>query len=164
MRLLYHFLLIISSITLSASAQERSISEYDLYGCWIMERAEKGQQPDQLYYSPCDSSNPDLRIKSSQMELQAYNQCEFQALIFSPMNCNGRTETLQGTWSYDENTGVLTIYYPEDYLAEYYELLKEDFPEKEFPIPRVKETFRITNIKNGKLIIDKTTPNNGYEP
>ncbi|TDQ28147.1 hypothetical protein [Zeaxanthinibacter enoshimensis] len=80
------------------------------------------------------------------------------------MNCNGRTETLQSTWSYDENTGLVIIYYPEDYLAEYYELLKEDFPEKEFPIPPVKETFRITSMNDGKLIIDKTTPNIGYEP
>ena len=142
--------------------QENPITEFDLYGCWIFERTENREPPERIIYKSCENSNSELAIRSSEINFLAFNRCDFQEIIPSQLNCSGITETLHGTWTYDEKAKIVEIFYPEDYLNEFWEKVKEYDPQFYLPPPRSKKKFKIVGFKKGQLEIEKTTHNKGY--
>ncbi len=155
--------LIFLAVGLSARGQDNPISEFDLYGCWVLEFIDDGIISNKKIFKSCSEANQKNTIFRSDFSLLAYNKSEFKVMSDHPMNCNGRmTDKVEGTWTFDKNTGIVELFYPENHQAEFWDKLKEDHPELKIPNPRPHKKFKIVGLdKNGlELEIIKTPHNN----
>jgi len=141
----------------SAFGQNNTVSEFDLYGCWALERNKKENGLKKRIYRQCRESEGELVIRNSEIIFLAYNKCKFQAVIQDAL-CPVIYRTVEGTWKYDKKSGLVEIYYPKDFKKEFWDKVKEENPELKIPNPRLKTIFRIVGLENGNLKIEKTTP------
>ena len=148
-------------VGLATHGQDNAISEFDLYGCWKMEFAEKENGIKKRTYVSCDISKLENSVKQSGIVFKAYNKCEFPVIIQDAI-CPVIYKNVEGTWTYDKKSGVVEVYFPKDFKKEFWDAVKEEYPEMEIPNPRMKTKFKIVGLENGKLEIEKTTPNTVY--
>ncbi|NHF61592.1 hypothetical protein FK220_019725 [Flavobacteriaceae bacterium TP-CH-4] len=160
-RLAFIFLIFLAA-GYSAHGQNKTITEFDLYGCWTLESNENGQPPQKWIYKSCEESDSKLAVRNSKIRFLAYSKCEFQEITPSQIICPGIWKTLEGTWSYDEVSGLVEIFYPENYMVEFWKKLKEEHPDLVIPNPRLKKKFRVVGLNDGQLEIEKTTHNITY--
>jgi hypothetical protein len=146
------FLVILMTFIPSANGQDKSITEFDLYGCWIMERNADGQKPKKRIYKRCEDSDSKLTIKSSKISLLASNESEEQR--YHPFACP-LTYTEKGTWEFDASNGLITMYGNKEFLKE----LKEKHPEQyaKFGSPEkiVSNRFRIVELSENQMEVEK---------
>ena len=145
----------------STFGQDNTISEFDLYGCWKLERATKENGTKKRTYISCDISKSGNLVKYSDIVFKACNKCEFPVVIQDAI-CPVNYKNVEGTWAFDKESGIVKVYYPMDFKKEFWEAVKEEYPEIEIPNPRMKTAFKIVELENGKLEIEKTTPNTVY--
>ncbi len=148
-------------VGLATHGQDNTISESDLYGCWTMERVTRENGPKKRTYTVCDSVDRKTIGKYRNIIFRAYNKCEFPAAI-QDVVCPVIYQNVEGTWTYDEKSGIVEVFYPKDFKKEFWDAVKEEYPEMKIPNPRMKIKFRIVGLENGKLQIEKNTPNKVY--
>ncbi|AYN66363.1 hypothetical protein D1013_02685 [Euzebyella marina] len=78
MKSIYHLLAILLLAVSSIFGQNHTFSEFDLYGCWKMEFAEKQNVIKKRIYVPCDILKSENSVKHSDILWKAYNKCELQ--------------------------------------------------------------------------------------
>lgn len=137
--------------------QEAEVSEFDLYGCWKKKRIVIENGPNQWSYVSCEDADGPHVIENSSIVFNAYNKCEFQAVIQDAV-CPILYKQVEGTWTYDQNAGIVTVYYPKDFQKEFFDTLKARRPELEIPNPRTYVKFKIVALENGILKIEKHRP------
>lgn len=92
---------IVSLVTVScAFGQDQSA----LLGCWADSREENVADSDLSVYRPCEFKFPPSRFRF-EMDLREKNQCAW--LYLAPDDGHYMKE---GTWTYDEKTGLLLVY------------------------------------------------------
>lgn len=160
MKSFYFLLVFLLLVGNSIFGQNDTISEFDLYGCWKMKLATKENGIKKWIYVPCDISETGNSIKQFGIVFKAYNKCEFSATIQDAL-CPIIYERVEGSWTYDMKSGIVEVYYPKEFQKEFWDTLKEENPELEIPSPRMKTKFKIVGLEDGKMEIEKTTPNNG---
>lgn len=148
-------LLLIENVTYG---QDNAISEFDLHGCWTMERVTRENGPIKGTFVPCDLTDGKSALRNTSIAFYASNKCVFPAVIQSAI-CPAIYRNVEGTWTYDKESGIVEVYYPKDFKKEVWDAVKEEHPELEIPNPRMKTKFKIVGLENGKLEIEKTTPN-----
>ncbi|WP_276166501.1 hypothetical protein [Zobellia alginiliquefaciens] len=144
--------LIFLTVGTTVNGQENPIAEFDLYGCWILERNEDGSRPRKLIYKRCEDSNPKLTIKSSEISLLAYNESEEQML--HPYICPV-TYTEKGTWEYDVKNGLIIMYRNKKVIKELKEKHPEEFAKFGSPKRLVSNKFRIVKLSKSRLEVEK---------
>ena len=158
----FSFLLVILlQVGNSTFGQDNTISEFDLYGCWKMELAKKENGIKKRTYISCEISENKNSVKHSGIVLKAYNKCEFPAVIQDAI-CPVIYKNVEGTWTYDKKSGIVEIYYPKDFKKEFWDAVKEEYPEMAIPNPRMITKYKRVGLENGQLEIEKTTPNTVY--
>lgn len=149
-------LLIFIAFGLLVNGQEKPITEFDLYGCWALEFDENKKTPIKKIFRRCEDANQKNIIFRSDFSLLAFNKSEFKVMSNHPMNCNGRmTNEIEGSWVFTETSGIVELFYPEDYQAEFWKKVKEDYPDLEIPNPRPHSKFRIISMNKNGLEIEK---------
>lgn len=148
--------LIILVFGFSTNGQHKSITEFDLYGCWVLEYEENEKIPNTKVFRRCENANQKNLIFRSDFSLLAFNKSVFKVMSDHPLNCNGRmTNKIEGRWTFNEETGIVELFYPENYQAEFWEKAKEDYPDIEIPNPRPYKRFRIINLVEYGMEIEK---------
>ncbi|WP_090293701.1 hypothetical protein [Flagellimonas zhangzhouensis] len=142
----------------SSFGQNLTVSEFDLYGCWKKEPITKENGIKQWIYVTCDISETGKSVRQSDIVFKAYNKCEFLAVIQDAL-CPIVYQRVEGTWTYDEKSGIVEVFYPKDFQKEILDTFRESHPELEIPNPRLKTKFKILGIEDGKIKIEKTTAN-----
>ncbi|WP_441823556.1 hypothetical protein [Maribacter spongiicola] len=144
--------LILVAFFLSANGQDKAITEFDLYGCWILERNEDGQRPQKRIYKRCEDSDSKLAIKSSKFSLLAFNKAEVQTS--SAIFCFG-TVTENGTWTFDESNGIVQIDYMQVWLKEFKEQEPEEYAKFNSPEKFEWMKFKIVDLSENMLEVEK---------
>ncbi|WP_339729985.1 hypothetical protein [Maribacter stanieri] len=148
--------LVFIAFGLFVNGQEKPITEFDLYGCWVLEYDENGKIPKQKLLRRCEDANQKNTIFRSDFSLLAFNKSEFKVMSNHPMNCNGRmTNEIEGSWTFNEVSGIVEQFYPINYQAEFWEKVKEEYPEVEIPNPRPFRRFRIVSLDESGMEIEK---------
>ncbi|CAN0589905.1 unnamed protein product, partial [Ectocarpus sp. 12 AP-2014] len=152
MKKLASIFLIFLAVGITVNGQENAITEFDLYGCWILERSEDGQRPQKRIYKHCESSDSKLSIKGSKISFLAFNVSEIERS--HPFLC-GTNYIEEGTWEYDETNGLITMYSNKEFLKE----LKEKYPEEyvKFGSPErvVSNKFRVLQLSETQMEVEK---------
>ncbi|UOY07792.1 hypothetical protein L0P88_04385 [Muricauda sp. SCSIO 64092] len=151
-------LLLFGNLTLG---QDNSISEFDLYGCWIMERFTQENEPNKRVYISCGISDKQNTVKNSGIVFRAYNKCVFPVLIQDAI-CPILYKSVEGTWTYDKESGIVEVFYPKDFKKGFWDAVNKEQSELEIRNPRMKMKFKIVGLENGKLEIEKVTPDMVY--
>lgn len=141
----------------STFGQANAISEFDLYGCWVMERVTKENGLMKRIYVACNSSEGENTVKHSDIVFSANNKCEYEAVIHDALYPI-IYKNVEGTWTYDKESGIVAVYYPKDFMKEVWDAIKEEDPDMEIPNPRIKAKFKIVALQHGKLEIEKLFP------
>lgn len=146
--LLFYFLVIVSV----RGQSETKISEADLFGCWIMEKSSDKSKSDNLIYKRCEISDTTLTAENSRFSLLALNKSEIQT--DSQLFCF-KTITESGTWSFDDENKIVTIYYKQELLKD----LKLQDPEEyaKFDSPEKLEwmKFEINKLSKNQMVLKK---------
>ncbi|MGB5662629.1 hypothetical protein, partial [Eudoraea sp.] len=144
------FIFIVSGLL--AHGQVKPITEFDLYGCWIMERSEDGKRPQKQIYKRCNSSDTKLRVKHSKISLLAFNESEFQTT--SAYICF-TTVTEKGTWSYNENEGIVSMFWGQECLREFKEKDPEEYAKWNSPKKFNWLKFKVIELSENQLEVEK---------
>lgn len=144
--------LIFIAFGLLANGQDKPITEFDLYGCWIMERNEDGKRPQKQIYKRCNSSDSKLRLKHSKISLLPFNKSEFQTT--SAYICF-TTVTEKGTWIYDEKEGVVSMYWGQKWLKELKEKDPEEYMKWNSPEKFNWLKFKIVELSENQMVVEK---------
>ncbi|MDC6350119.1 hypothetical protein PP178_01025 [Zeaxanthinibacter sp. PT1] len=148
----YIFLFSVLFTGILAWGQNTTISEFDLYGCWVLENDDNGKIPERHIYKHCNGVEQDNTVHLSDFSLLAFKMSEFKVMSDDPMNCFGLMyDLIEGSWSFDNKSGIIKIYYPEDYQAAFFERFKEAHPEVEIPVPMLFKKFRIIQLDQNRL-------------
>ncbi len=140
------FLLVIFLVNgLSTYGQENGITEFDLYGCWTFQRSKDGARLEKEVNRSCLKTDETLFRQNSKIRFMAHNKCEFQAVIQDAV-CPIIYKTVEGTWTYSDTSGIIEMYYPRNFKAEFWEKVKEDYPELKIPNPRPYMRFEIISL------------------
>ena len=138
----------------SVNGQENGITEFDIYGCWTFQSTKDGQRLEKRIDESCPGSDKRLLRKNSKIRFLAYNKCEFQAVIQDAL-CPIIYKTVVGTWTYSDTSGILEMYYPKNFKAEFWEKVKEDYPDLKIPNPRPYMRFKIVSSDESGMEIEK---------
>ncbi|VAW11898.1 hypothetical protein MNBD_BACTEROID03-2640 [hydrothermal vent metagenome] len=124
-------LYLLSIVGISNYGQDKSISEFDLYGRWVLELDKKGQFPEKLVYTRLTVSDSISNKNRIAISLMAFEKCEFAS---SRTRGYGYCGTQRGyvdkhTWVYDEKKEVIVITTVKTWLKEFSETHPEEYAE-----------------------------------
>ena len=145
-------LLISLTIGYSLNGQDNHITEFDLYGCWILERNNGKQQTQRLIYVRCEDSDSKLEIPSSKFSLFAFNKSEVQTT--SPTICFGTTAE-KGTWTFNEDDRVVKIFHNQEWLEDFKKQEPVEYTKFNRPKKFVWLKFRIVELSKNQLEVKK---------
>ncbi len=134
--------------------QGNPITEFDLYGCWVLERYKRESGLKNSIYLLCQDAGRAPAVRNSAITFLSDNKCEFKAIIQDAL-CPIIYKTVEGTWTYDKKSRILEIYYPKDFKKEFWDKVKEDYPDIEIPNPMSKAKFRIVQLSENQLEVEK---------
>ncbi|WP_289063750.1 hypothetical protein [uncultured Zobellia sp.] len=154
MKKLAFLLLILIVNGLFTYGQENGIAEFDLYGCWNFQSSKDGQRLEKKVNESCPEAGKRLLRMNSKIKFLAYNKCEFQAVIQDAV-CPIIYKTVEGTWTYSDTSGIIEMYYPKNFKAEFWERVKEDYPELKTPDPRPYMRFKIVSSDESGMEIEQ---------
>ncbi len=122
---------LLSIVGISNYGQDKSITEFDLYGRWVLELDENGQFPEKLVYTLRAESDPISHKNWIAISLMAFEKCEFAS---SRTQGCGYCGTQRGyvdkhTWVYDEKKEVILITTVKTWLKEFSETHPEEYAE-----------------------------------
>ncbi len=135
---------------ISSNAQESSISEFDLYGCWVLEKKIRPSNHIVVYKSCKDVAHENVKF-GSKISLLAFNKSEHQST--SPNFCF-TTFTEKGTWEFDENSGIASLYSGHEWLKEFKKLDPEEYASWGSPEKFEKLKFKVISIENNQLTVE----------
>ena len=150
-RLAFIFLIFLV-VGLSARGQDKPITEFDLYGCWILERNEDGKNSTKLIYKRCEDSDSKRAIKNTKISLLAFNESEFET--YSAFICF-TTVTEKGTWNFDENEGIVSMYCGQEMLKELKEKYPDDYKKLGSPEKFDKMKLKVVELDDGNIGLEK---------
>lgn len=137
-------------IVIGCNAQEATISEYDLYGCWVLEKETKSSK-NIFVYKPCeDVDNKNVKF-GSKITLLAFNESEHEST--SDQACF-ITFTEKGTWEFDENTRIASLYSGHKWLQEFKQLYPEEYASWGSPEKFEQLKFRVIGMENKQLTVE----------
>lgn len=139
-------------VGLSAYGQDTAITEFDLYGCWTLERQENAQRPPTPIYKRCEDAHSKKVRKVSEISLLEFGKSEFQ--VSSQIFCF-ITDSIEGTWKFDSENRILKLYYPENYMLEFWEHVKEEYPEIEIPKQMLHAKYEVIGLVENQLELKK---------
>ncbi|MCL5245648.1 hypothetical protein M4I21_07505 [Cellulophaga sp. 20_2_10] len=154
MRKLTFLLFIFLAVGPIANGQDKPILEYDLYGCWKLERNKKENGIKKRIYNSCEKSNRKIEVRNSEITLLAGNKCIFQAVIQDAL-CPVIYKTVEATWTYNSKSGIAEIFYPKNFKEEFWEKVKEEHPDLIIHNPRPYKRFKITFLDKNRMEIEK---------
>ncbi|WP_291963625.1 hypothetical protein, partial [Maribacter sp.] len=131
-------------------AQEATISEYDLYGCWVLEKETKSSN-NIVIYKPCeDVDNKNVKF-GSKISLLAFNVSEHESTNHQACFT---TFTEKGTWEFDENTRIASLYSGHKWLQEFKQLDPEEYASWGSPEKFEQLKFRVIGMENKQLTVE----------
>ena len=145
---------------ISSNAQESLISEFDLYGCWVLEKKIRPSNHIVVYKSCDDVAHENVKF-GSKISLLAFNESEHQST--SPNFCFTKL-TEKGTWKFDENSGIASLYSGHEWLKEFKKLDPDEYASWGSPEKFEKLKFRVISIKNNQLTVEIIPKQNGKKP
>jgi len=152
-------IIIILSV-ISSNAQESSISEFDLYGCWVLENKIRPSNHIVVYKSCEDVAHENAKF-GSKISLLAFNESEHEST--GPLACF-TTFTEKGTWEFDENSRIASLYSSHEWLKELKKLDPDEYASRGSPEKFEKLKFRVISIKNNQLTVEIIPKKNGKNP
>jgi hypothetical protein len=149
--------------------QDKSITEFDLYGRWVLELGEKGQFPEKIVYTRNTTSDSISNKNWIDISLLAYEKCE---LASSRTRGYGYCGTQRGyvdkhTWVYDEKKEVIIIATVKTGLKEFSETHPEEYAEFGSPNWIEKTEIKVIRLADNAIGLEKTSnldPKNKKEP
>lgn len=150
-KLIFVFFIFVGFV-FSANGQDKSITEFDLYGCWILERNKEGQRSQKLIYKRCKDSDYKLENLRSKFSLLAFNKAKIQTT--SAIFCFG-TVTENATWTFDEKNGIVQIDYMQEWLKEFKEQDPEEYAKFNSPEKFEWMKFKIVDLSENMLEVEK---------
>ena len=135
---------------LLSSAQQTKISEFDLYGCWVLEN-KKRPSTNIVTYKLCENvAHEDVKF-GSKISLLAFNESEHEST--GPLACF-TTFTEKGTWEFDENSRIASLYSGHEWLKEFKQLDPDEYASWGSPEKFDKLKFRVISIENNQLTVE----------
>ena len=135
---------------LLCNAQQNEISEFDLYGCWVLEN-KKIPSTNIVTYKSCeDIAHEDVKF-GSKISLLAFNESEHEST--NAHSCF-ITITEKGTWEYDENTRIASLYSGHEWFKEFKQLDPEEYASWGSPNKFEKIKFKVISIENNQLTVE----------
>tara|TARA_R110002051_G_scaffold4043_1_gene21387 strand:+ start:25743 stop:26243 length:501 start_codon:yes stop_codon:yes gene_type:complete len=135
---------------LISNAQVSSISEFDLYGCWELEKKIRPLNNIVVYKSCEEVANKDVKF-GSKISLLAFNESEHES---TSHHACFTTFTEKGTWEYDENTRIAILYAGHEWLKEFKKLDPDEYARWGSPEKYDKLKFRVISIENNQLTVE----------
>ncbi|MEP2059284.1 MAG: hypothetical protein ABJJ05_15845 [Maribacter litoralis] len=142
--------IILILLVITSNAQESSISEFDLYGCWVLEKNTRPSNNIIVYKSCEDVAHENVKF-GSKISLLAFNESEYQST--APNVCF-TTFTEKGTWEYDENTRIVSLYSGHEWLKKFKKLDPEEYASWGSPEKFEKLKFKVISIENNQLTVE----------
>ncbi|CAG2534073.1 hypothetical protein MAR621_00868 [Maribacter dokdonensis] len=137
-------------IVIGCNAQEATISEYDLYGCWVLEKETSPSTNIAIYHRCGDIAPEDVKFRSK-ITLLAFNESEHEST--SDQACF-TTFTEKGTWEFDENTRIASLYSGHKWLKEFKQLDPEEYASWGSPEKFEQLKFRVIGMENKQLTVE----------
>jgi len=134
---------------ISSNAQESSISEFDLYGCRVLEKNTRPSNNIIVYKSCEDVAHENVKF-GSKISLLAFNESEYQST--APNVCF-TTFMEKGTWEYDENTRIVSLYSGHEWLKELKQIDPKEYASWGSPEKFEKLKFKVISIENNQLTV-----------
>ncbi len=145
--------LIFLALGLLANGQDKSVSEFDLYGGWILDLEKTEQNKGKLIYKRSEESKTKLKEGVSAIYFQAFEECKIAT--YRPFICGNEVPPPDYSWTFEEDTGIVNIYSFKKWLKEF----KENHPEEheKFGSPEKFDKMRLTVVEldNGKIGLEK---------
>ena len=136
---------------LLCNAQQNEISEFDLYGCWVLEKIDKRPSTNIVIYKRCDDvANKDVQF-GSKISLLAFNESEHEST--NTYACY-TTNTEKGTWEYNKDTKIVSLYSGHEWLKELKQYDPEEHASWGSPEKFEKIKFRVISVENNQLTVE----------
>lgn len=119
----YTFLIFLA-FALLANGQEKSIVQFDLFGGWVLTLHETEQNEGKLIYKKQKDSNTEFKQGISILYFQAFEECKMAT--YWPIICGNELSAPNFSWTFEEDTGIISIHSSKQLLKEF----KEKYPEE----------------------------------
>jgi len=85
---------------LAANGQSRRITEFDLYGHWILDLTKIEQDESKLIYKRHEASNMIVKKEESAIYFQAFEECEIAT--YRPFICGNEAPPPDYSWTFEK--------------------------------------------------------------
>lgn len=145
--------LIFLAFGLLAKGQDKLVTEFDLYGSWILELEQIEQDKGKLIYKRSEESRTKLKEVVSAIYFQAFE--EYKIDTYRPFICGNEAPPLDYNWTYDADTGIINIYSFKKWLKEFKENHPKEHEKFGSPEKFYKMKFMVVELDDGKNGLEK---------
>ena len=135
------------------SAQDQSISEYDLYGYWVLEEpmvlGDTQSQEKRIYTKNSEES---FKEKKYGIVFVAYGKCK----IVNTQNwiCGSDPYKNDLTWTYDQKSNLISIYSGEMWLKQFKEYAPEEYAKFGSPERFDRMKLQVNIQSDGAIVLE----------
>jgi hypothetical protein len=145
--------LIFLAFGFSTNGQDKSITEFDLYGGWILDSNEAKQDEGKLIYKKQENSNTGLKKGISVIYFEAFEECKIAT--YRAFYCGNEAPPPDYSWTFEEDNGIINVYSSKKWLKEFKEKYPEEHEKFGSPEKFDKMKLKVVELMDGTIALEK---------